>query len=101
MGEIIILFTTTKPLTISIFGLRASFNTFKQRYVINSKHWGGSNKNAPIFAYLGAEDAIDSDVINTIVPEYALRFRALQIYIEVNIYIILLDLNLQIRIRTV
>lgn len=62
-----------------------SYSTFKQRYVINFKHWGGANCSAPIFAYLGAEAALDYDLDGIgFLPENAHRFKALQVYIEVN-----------------
>ncbi|KAH7542071.1 hypothetical protein FEM48_Zijuj02G0034500 [Ziziphus jujuba var. spinosa] len=36
--------------TLDHFNYRPeSYTTFKQRYVINSKYWGGSKSNAPIF----------------------------------------------------
>ena len=71
--------------TLDHFNFRPdSFNTFQQRYLINSKHWGGSNISAPILAYLGAEEAIDVDIpIIGFLPENAIHFQALQIYIEV------------------
>ncbi|CAK7324204.1 unnamed protein product [Dovyalis caffra] len=39
-----------------------SYNTFQQRYVINSKYWGGANTNASIFAFSGAESPLDNDL---------------------------------------
>ena len=73
--------------TLDHFNFRPdSFNTFQQRYLINSKHWGGSNISAPILAYLGAEEAIDIDIsITGFLPENAIHFQALQIYIEVRL----------------
>ncbi|KAL7615678.1 hypothetical protein Lser_V15G02408 [Lactuca serriola] len=64
-----------------------SYTTFPQRYVINSKWWGGAHNNAPIFAYLGAEGAIDGDIkILGFLPENAPRFKALIVYIEHRFY---------------
>ncbi|XP_031266533.1 lysosomal Pro-X carboxypeptidase-like [Pistacia vera] len=64
-----------------------SYSTFQQRYVINFKYWGGSNSNAPIFAYLGAEAPIDGDLsIIGFLPDNALRFKALLVYIEHRYY---------------
>lgn len=61
-----------------------SYATFPQRYVINSKWWGGASKNSPIFAYLGAEGPIDQDILSLgFLPENAPRFKALLVYLEV------------------
>ncbi|PON71209.1 Peptidase S [Trema orientale] len=47
--------------TLDHFNYRPeSYSTFQQRYLVNSKYWGGPN--APIFAYLGAEAPIDNDL---------------------------------------
>ncbi|KAI3511864.1 hypothetical protein L1887_19024 [Cichorium endivia] len=63
------------------------YTTFPQRYVINSKWWGGADTNAPIFAYLGAEGPIDGDIkILGFLPENAPRFKALVVYIEHRFY---------------
>ncbi|KAL3620001.1 hypothetical protein CASFOL_034913 [Castilleja foliolosa] len=40
----------------------SSYATFKQRYAISSKYWGGPKTNAPIFAYLGEEVSMDADL---------------------------------------
>ena len=71
--------------TLDHFNFRPdSFNTFQQRYLINFKHWGGFNISAPIFAYLGEEEAIDVDLsIIGFLSENADQFQALQIFIEV------------------
>ncbi|XP_016439807.1 uncharacterized protein LOC107765654 [Nicotiana tabacum] len=64
-----------------------SYSTFKQRYIINSKYWGGSNSNSPIFAYLGAESSIDSDPLGIgFLTDFAPRFKALLVYIEHRYY---------------
>ncbi|KAK7257013.1 hypothetical protein RIF29_30683 [Crotalaria pallida] len=64
-----------------------SYTTFKQRYLINFKHWGGANSSAPIFAYLGAEDAIDYDTMVTgFLTDNAISFNALLVYIEHRYY---------------
>ncbi|XP_019150367.1 PREDICTED: lysosomal Pro-X carboxypeptidase-like [Ipomoea nil] len=64
-----------------------SYATFKQRYIVSSKYWGGAQSNSPIFAWLGAESPIDDD------PKYigfltdnAPRFKALLVYIEHRYY---------------
>ncbi|KAL6276258.1 hypothetical protein ACE6H2_019859 [Prunus campanulata] len=74
--------------TLDHFNFRPdSFGTFQQRYLINFKHWGGSNVSAPIFAYLGEEEAIDVDLsIVGFLSENAHQFRALQIFIEHRYY---------------
>ncbi|KAI7982114.1 Lysosomal Pro-X carboxypeptidase [Camellia lanceoleosa] len=64
-----------------------SYAIFKQRYVINSKYWGGANKSAPIFVYLGAEAPIDGDIqFIGFLPENAPNFKALIVYIEHRFY---------------
>lgn len=85
--------------TLDHFSYRPeSYTTFKQKYVINSKHWGGtanSSTCAPIFAYLGEEQAIDADIqIIGWLTENAPRFKALLLYIEVIIAVSLLSLKL-------
>ncbi|XP_010034183.2 lysosomal Pro-X carboxypeptidase [Eucalyptus grandis] len=62
-----------------------SYATFKQRYVINFNHWGGANASAPIFAYLGAEAAIDDHGVGFLIDNAA-QFRALSVYIEHRFY---------------
>ncbi|OMO90313.1 Peptidase S28 [Corchorus olitorius] len=60
-----------------------SYATFQQRYVMNSKHWGGANSSAPIFAYLGAEAPLDGDLkVIGFLNDNAARFNALLLYIE-------------------
>ncbi|KAK9280470.1 hypothetical protein L1049_014162 [Liquidambar formosana] len=64
-----------------------SYTTFKQRYLINFKYWGGPNASAPIFAYLGAEAPIDDDLADVgFLTDNAFRFKALLIYIEHRYY---------------
>lgn len=74
--------------TLDHFNFRPdSFTTFQQRYLINSKYWGGSNVSAPILAYLGAEESIDTDLaIIGFLSENANQFQALQIFIEHRYY---------------
>lgn len=67
-----------------------SYATFPQRYIINSKWWGGASKDAPIFAYLGAEGPIDGDIKSLgFLPENAQSFNALVVYLEVCVYFFL------------
>ncbi|XP_059429035.1 uncharacterized protein LOC132162833 [Corylus avellana] len=64
-----------------------SYTTFQQRYLINLNYWGGADSNAPIFAYLGAEESLDVDLpIIGFLSDNALQFKALQLYIEHRFY---------------
>ncbi|CAH9116668.1 unnamed protein product [Cuscuta epithymum] len=61
-----------------------SYDTFDQRYIVNSQHWapGGS-----ILAWLGAEAPIDDDpAFAGFLTDIAPRFKALVIYIEHRFY---------------
>ena len=61
-----------------------SYTTFQQRYVVNSKYWGGPTNNSPIFLYTGEETEIMGDVkYFGFMPVLASRFNALLVYIEV------------------
>lgn len=72
--------------TLDHFNYRPeSYITFRQKYVVNFKHWGGASAKAPIFAYLGGEDSVDQYIGSIgFLPENAERFRALLIYMEVR-----------------
>lgn len=74
--------------TLDHFNYRPeSYSTFKQRYVVNSKHWGGTDYGAPIFAFLGAEAPIDGDIATAgFLTDNAAQFRALLVYIEHRFY---------------
>ncbi|KAI3443182.1 uncharacterized protein J3R85_000084, partial [Psidium guajava] len=74
--------------TLDHFNYRPeSYTTFKQRYLVSSKHWGGANSSAPIFIYLGAEDPIDEDLmVIGFLTENAAEFKALLVYIEHRYY---------------
>lgn len=62
-----------------------SYTTFKQRYVMNFKYWGGPNTSVPIFVFFGAEENIDDDLHAIgFLTDNAPRFKALLLYIEVN-----------------
>ncbi|KAK3228388.1 hypothetical protein Dsin_000269 [Dipteronia sinensis] len=64
-----------------------SYATFRQRYVVNEKNWGGSSVAAPIFAYLGEESDLEGDVEAIgFLRDNAARFNALQVYIEHRFY---------------
>lgn len=62
-----------------------SYATFKQRYLINYKYWGGAKANSPIFVYFGAEAPLDR-APHGFLPENAPRFKALLVYIEHRYY---------------
>ncbi|KAF5175093.1 Serine carboxypeptidase s28 family protein, partial [Thalictrum thalictroides] len=70
--------------TVDHFNYRPdSYKTFKQRYFINTKYWGGAKSNSPIFAYLGAEQPITNDLgISGYPIDNAPDFKALTIFIE-------------------
>lgn len=55
----------TRKLIISTIGRNAT-PLFGKRYVINSKYWEGSNINATILAYLGAEVPLDDALISSV-----------------------------------
>ncbi|XP_071698632.1 uncharacterized protein [Rutidosis leptorrhynchoides] len=63
-----------------------SHMTFQNRYIVISKYWGGSSKNAPIFVYTGEEVDIIADVELGFPPLLAARFKALLVYIEHRYY---------------
>ena len=61
-----------------------SYKTFRQRYMMNSKYWGGAISNSPIIAYLGAEEPIDNSPESMgFLNDNAASFKALLVYIEV------------------
>nr|GMD24141.1 lysosomal Pro-X carboxypeptidase-like [Ipomoea batatas] len=61
-----------------------SYATFQQRYIVNSKYWGGAQSNSPIFAWLSAESPIDTDPVSVgFLPNITPHFKALLVYIEV------------------
>ncbi|XP_057981109.1 uncharacterized protein LOC131166533 [Malania oleifera] len=74
--------------TLDHFNYRPeSYVTFQQKYVINSKYWGGADAAAPIFVLLGDEGPIEDDIEGIgFLPENAASFRALLIYIEHRFY---------------
>ncbi|KAL2900115.1 Lysosomal Pro-X carboxypeptidase, partial [Bienertia sinuspersici] len=64
-----------------------SYHTFQQRYLINHTYWGGANKNAPIFVYMGNEGDIEWFALNTgFMFETAPHFNALLVFIEHRFY---------------
>ncbi|KAL4182982.1 hypothetical protein AMTRI_Chr11g95910 [Amborella trichopoda] len=61
--------------------------TFQQRYLINSKYWGGPIDKAPIFVYTGNEGDIEWFAQNTgYMFENAPYFKALLVFIEHRYY---------------
>ncbi|KAI5602983.1 hypothetical protein BDE02_01G189400 [Populus trichocarpa] len=72
--------------TLDHFNYRPeSYDTFPQRYVINSKYWGGAN--ASILVYLGAEASIDGyrDAAGFL-DDNAVQFKSLLVFIEHRYY---------------
>ncbi|KAI3994452.1 hypothetical protein MKX01_012709 [Papaver californicum] len=64
-----------------------SYQTFQERYLINYKHWGGAEKNAPIFVYTGNEGDIEWFAQNTgFMFEIAPHFKALLVFLEHRYY---------------
>ncbi|KAJ1388976.1 Peptidase S28 [Sesbania bispinosa] len=64
-----------------------SYTTFRQRYMINFKYWGGANSSAPILAYFGAEGPIDNSPAGIgFLTDNAATFNALLVYIEHRYY---------------
>ncbi|KAG9456822.1 hypothetical protein H6P81_001330 [Aristolochia fimbriata] len=64
-----------------------SFSTFQQRYVINSRYWGGPNTSSPILVYTGDEGGLEDDVAAAgFMTDNAHRFKALLVYIEHRYY---------------
>jgi lysosomal Pro-X carboxypeptidase len=62
-----------------------SYTTFRQRYVIDFRYWGGANTSAPIFVFFGAEEDLDDDLDAIgFLSDNAPHFKALLIYIEVR-----------------
>uniref|UniRef100_A0A7N0UJG6 Lysosomal Pro-X carboxypeptidase n=1 Tax=Kalanchoe fedtschenkoi TaxID=63787 RepID=A0A7N0UJG6_KALFE len=74
--------------TLDHFNYRPdSYATFKQKYMINNKYWGGKYENAPIFVYLGDEAPLGNSYRYVgFMSENAERFRALLVYIEHRYY---------------
>ncbi|OWM90934.1 lysosomal Pro-X carboxypeptidase-like [Punica granatum] len=74
--------------TLDHFNYRPeSYTTFKHKYVINFKYWGGANSSAPIFAYLGAEGPLAQDIpVVGFLTDNAPQFKALILYIEHRFY---------------
>ncbi|KAH7542070.1 hypothetical protein FEM48_Zijuj02G0034400 [Ziziphus jujuba var. spinosa] len=72
--------------TVDHFNYRPlSYTSFKQKYVINSKHWGGSP--APVFVYFGAEARLTNGTVTYgFIADHAIHFKALQVYIEHRYY---------------
>ncbi|ERN16214.1 hypothetical protein AMTRI_Chr11g95870 [Amborella trichopoda] len=63
------------------------YETFQQRYLINSKYWGGPIDKAPIFVYTGNEGDVEWFAQNTgFMFENAPYFKALLVFIEHRYY---------------
>ncbi|XLR17928.1 hypothetical protein S83_045840 [Arachis hypogaea] len=64
-----------------------SYITFKQRYVIDFKNWGGSKSGALIFVWFNAESSLEDGIVAAgFLKDNALRFGALLVYIEHRYY---------------
>lgn len=64
-----------------------SYQTFQQRYLINSDHWGGASTNSPIFVYTGNEGFIEWFTQNTgFMFDIAPQFKAMLVFIEHRFY---------------
>lgn len=64
-----------------------SYQTFQQRYLINSDHWGGASTKSPIFVYTGNEGFIEWFTQNTgFMFDIAPQFKALLVFIEHRFY---------------
>ncbi|KAF8395428.1 hypothetical protein HHK36_019374 [Tetracentron sinense] len=64
-----------------------SYQTFQQRYLINSTYWGGAEMKAPIFVYTGNEGDIEWFAQNTgFMFETAPHFKAFLVFIEHRFY---------------
>uniref|UniRef100_A0A0D6QT28 Lysosomal Pro-X carboxypeptidase n=1 Tax=Araucaria cunninghamii TaxID=56994 RepID=A0A0D6QT28_ARACU len=64
-----------------------SYLKFQQKYLINSKHWGGASTNSPIFVYTGNEGYIEWFTQNTgFMFDIAPKFKALLVFIEHRYY---------------
>ncbi|XP_057535646.1 uncharacterized protein LOC130813785 [Amaranthus tricolor] len=64
-----------------------SYTKFKQKYLLYSKHWGGSKTNSPILAYLGDEEPLsNNEVDHLILPDYAKKLKALVVVMEHRFY---------------
>ncbi|KAJ6963923.1 hypothetical protein NC652_002272 [Populus alba x Populus x berolinensis] len=74
--------------TLDHFNYRPeSYDTFLQRYLINSKYWGGANVSAPILVYLGAEESIEGDLAAVgFLDDNAVQFSSLLVFIEHRYY---------------
>lgn len=61
-----------------------SYAMFNQKYMINTKYWGGAPRHmAPIFVYLGAEAPLTT---GHLLADLAQEFRALLLFIEHRFY---------------
>ncbi|OVA17907.1 Peptidase S28 [Macleaya cordata] len=74
--------------TLDHFNYRPeSYTIFRQRYIINSRYWGGANAGAPILVHLGAEEPIDGVVRRGgFLTDHAPQLKALMVYIEHRYY---------------
>lgn len=60
-----------------------SYDTFKQKFIVNFDNWGGAHSNSPIFVMLGDEAPMSDYACVGFLTDNARRFRALLVAIEV------------------
>ncbi|GAB4847618.1 hypothetical protein Ancab_026679 [Ancistrocladus abbreviatus] len=73
--------------TLDHFNYRPnSYATFKQKYFVNYKYWGGARANAPIFVYFDGEGPLSKRSVYGWLTDNAQRFKALLVYIEHRYY---------------
>ncbi|XP_058112653.1 uncharacterized protein LOC131255796 [Magnolia sinica] len=74
--------------TLDHFNYRPeSYTTFQQRYVVNSRYWGGPNVSAPIFVYTGDESGLFNDINAAgFLTDNAPHYKSLLVYIEHRYY---------------
>lgn len=72
--------------TLDHFNYKPESNTtFQQRYIMNSKYWGGANTSSPIFVYTGDEGSLTGIAAYAgFIVDLASRFNGLLLYIEVS-----------------
>ena len=75
------------PQTLDHFNYQPeSYSLFKQKYIISFKHWGGAKAKSPMLVYLGDEAPLANNIADELIlKEYAQHFKALLVFIEVNL----------------
>lgn len=72
--------------TLDHFNYRPdSYITFQQRYIMNTKYWGGANTSSPILVYTGDEASVTDVAAGAgFITYIASHFNALLVFIEVK-----------------